>query len=128
MINNLDEAIAHAKEKTEELNAPADYYRNHDMPEYLPICIKRAKEEEQLVSWLEELKARREADKKGSWIGDTDYASAFGMYEAYKCSNCGYKISYRDLMRIHCNDIDKDQREYFCPHCGADMRKGGAEW
>ena len=65
MINSIDEAIAHAKEKAEELNAHADYYRNHNMPEYLPSCLGCAREHEQLAEWLTELQERREADR---WI------------------------------------------------------------
>ena len=65
MIDNLTEAIAHAKEKAEELNAHADYYKKHDMPEYLPSCLDCAKEHEQLAAWLTELQERREADR---WI------------------------------------------------------------
>ena len=63
MINNLTEAIAHAKEVAKEIRKA-----NEEMPtdcklsEELCEC---AKEHEQLADWLEELKARREADR---WI------------------------------------------------------------
>ena len=48
---------------------------------------------------------------KGKWIGDTDYESFQGSYEAYKCSNCGYSLHWRDY-----------SNEYnYCPNCGAQM-------
>lgn len=54
---------------------------------------------------------------QGEWIGDTDYESYQGCYEAYKCNKCGYGLHWRD----YCNsDVSKN----FCPNCGADMRKG----
>ena len=52
----------------------------------------------------------------GEWVGDTDYASAQGYYEAYKCSNCGYGIHWRDY------HLTKEYK--FCPECGARMRGG----
>lgn len=49
---------------------------------------------------------------QGEWIGDTDYESYQGYYEAYKCNRCGYGLHWRDYTN-----------EYkFCPNCGADMR------
>ena len=53
---------------------------------------------------------------QGEWIGDTDYESYQGNYEAYKCSICGYGLHWRDY-----------SNEYkFCPNCGAKM-KGDVE-
>ena len=57
---------------------------------------------------------------QGEWIGDTDYESYQGCYEAYKCNKCGYGLHWRDYYN---SDVSKN----FCPECGADMRKGGAE-
>ena len=64
MINSIDEAIAHAKEKAEELTIKSNelYEENY---EESSRCQECASEHEQLADWLEELKARREADR---WI------------------------------------------------------------
>lgn len=51
---------------------------------------------------------------QGEWIGDTDYESYQGYYEAYKCNRCGYGLHWRDY-----------SNEYkFCPNCGAKMKDG----
>lgn len=71
MIDNLTEAIAHAKEKARELNNTADNWKwlsdekGLDLPSDYEPCKKCASEHEQLASWLEELQERREADR---WI------------------------------------------------------------
>ena len=65
-----------------------------------------------------------EEKTKGEWIGDTDYESCQGMYERYKCSECGYGIGWREHNQLMCQDeIPEGYREYYCPHCGADMRE-----
>ena len=69
MTFDIDEAIQHFKEKAEELRKDADYL---DAPYGMDTsartdCLECAKEHEQLAEWLTELKARREADKKGEW-------------------------------------------------------------
>ena len=63
MINNLDEAIQHCKEKAEENRKKADEwyaggcsFAQAEGNEYLEC----AKEHEQLAEWLTELKAFRE--------------------------------------------------------------------
>ena len=63
MINNIDEAIQHCKEKAKENRKEADEWyaggcsfaqaEGND-------CLECAKDHEQLASWLEELKALRE--------------------------------------------------------------------
>ena len=50
----------------------------------------------------------------GEWIGDTDYESYQGNYEAYKCSKCGYGVHWRDIPNT-------------CPNCRAKMKGGGEE-
>lgn len=50
---------------------------------------------------------------QGEWIGDTDYESYQGSYEAYKCSKCGYGLHWRDYYSNKYN---------FCPNCGAKMK------
>ena len=51
----------------------------------------------------------------GEWIGDTDYESYQGNYEAYKCSVCGYGLHWRDYCTNEYN---------YCPNCGAKMKGG----
>lgn len=63
----MNEAIAHAREKAEELKKDADYF---DAPYGMDTSARTqrlecAKEHEQLASWLTELAERREADR---WI------------------------------------------------------------
>lgn len=48
------------------------------------------------------------------WITDTDYESYKGYFEAYKCSNCGYGIHWRDYY---------EYKYKYCPSCGAKMNK-----
>lgn len=67
MIDNLTEAISHAREVAEEKKKEADYL---DAPYGMDTsarteCLECAKDHEQLVSWLTELAERREADR---WI------------------------------------------------------------
>lgn len=67
MIDNLTEAIAHAKEAAKENREMAKkfaYGQNNR-----EACLDCAAEHDQLASWLEELKERREADK---WISVKD--------------------------------------------------------
>ena len=78
MINNLDEAISHTREKAKEiLKANEEMPTDCKLSEGLCEC---AKEHEQLAEWLEELKARREADR---WIPVTErLPEKKGWYEA----------------------------------------------
>ena len=58
----IDEAIAHAKEKAEEIRE--NIIDGENLEPYESYCIamteRRAEEHEQLAEWLEELKAYRE--------------------------------------------------------------------
>lgn len=69
MINNLNEAIAHAKEKAAELKEKAEYLKKPNLTfgaeQRAANCLECAKEHEQLADWLTELAERREAEK---WI------------------------------------------------------------
>ena len=66
MINNLDEAISHTREKAKELSDKAYAEYGKTMTEEQAYeCNECAREHEQLAEWLTELKARREADR---WI------------------------------------------------------------
>jgi len=67
MINNIDEAIAHCHEKAGALSKKMNctYYRQGSHKDDLKKIIEERNECLQLADWLEELKARREADR---WI------------------------------------------------------------
>lgn len=56
----IDEAIERAKKKAKEQRYYANFEHNGMMYQ---SCIKCAEEHEQLVEWLEELKAMRNLDK-----------------------------------------------------------------
>lgn len=64
MIDNLTEAIAHAKEKAKELREQAGFDTDNEryrMSESEKAdCIECASEHEQLAAWLTELKQYRE--------------------------------------------------------------------
>ena len=61
MINNLDEAISHTREKAKEiLKANEEMPTDCKLSEGLCEC---AKEHEQLAEWLEELKEYREGKR-----------------------------------------------------------------
>lgn len=59
----LDEAIQHCKERAEEKRKDYERADAYNLPS--DGCLKCAEEHDQLASWLEELKDRREADR---WI------------------------------------------------------------
>lgn len=75
MINDLTEAITHAKEKAKELNDTADNWKRLSdekglaLPSDYEPCKECAAEHDQLATWLTELEERREADR---WISVKD--------------------------------------------------------
>ena len=83
------------------------------MKEIIDECLKCVDDDNKDVQALRLAVKALEERPKGKWVGDTDYESFQGSYEAYKCSNCGYSLHWRDYYAD----------EYiFCPYCGADMR------
>ena len=56
----LDEAIKHYEEVVENHEKSCDYYKKHNMEEYVPSERKYIEEHRQLAEWLRELKAYRE--------------------------------------------------------------------
>lgn len=86
MIDNLTEAISHAREvakNQKEIASTIPVENEYDKRE-LAECLDCAEDHEQLASWLEELKERREADgwisvskrlpdKEGKCLVFTDY-------------------------------------------------------
>ena len=75
-----------------------EHYFSKDEEKALDLAIKALEERSQ-----------------GEWVGDTDYESYQGNYEAYKCNKCGYCLHWRDYYANKYN---------FCPNSGADMREG----
>ena len=59
----LEEAIKHCHEKAKELTEESTIELNEKFGNSRQDCLECAKEHEQLAEWLEELKARREAEK-----------------------------------------------------------------
>ena len=104
----LDEAIKHCEEKAKEQREKATAIARAKEPFYkYAECAECAKEHEQLAEWLKELKAYKERPQ-GEWqVTDIPESTLC------KCSICNF-----DLGAYSFN---------FCPNCGADMRKGGAE-
>ena len=77
MIDNLEEAIAHAKEvaenwKSQLVNCVSDEGRNK--------CLECAKDHELLAEWLTELQERREADRWNIIETEEDNPKAGGFY------------------------------------------------
>lgn len=68
MIDNLTEAISHAREVAKERNETANLTPT-EYGDYINSCRECAKEHEQRAEWLEELAERREADR---WIPVTE--------------------------------------------------------
>lgn len=65
----LEEAIQHCKDEAKELNIQS--YTTEGMSDKEKFdCLECAKDHEQLVSWLEELKERREEECPFTWGGD----------------------------------------------------------
>ena len=56
----IDEAIKHCEEVAELHGSRCEYYKEHDMNEYIPAPYKCAEEHRQLAEWLKELKMYRE--------------------------------------------------------------------
>lgn len=74
MIDNLTEAIAHAKKVAENVKYNANTFTESDLldencRQAKAECLECAAEHEQLAAWLEELAERREADR---WIPVTE--------------------------------------------------------
>ena len=93
----IDEAIAHAREKAEEMYLQGMLCHANPNDDELDGCIECAREHEQLAEWLEELKAYRE-------IGTVEgYKSAIKCYtEEYtiRKSNKQYNKAIDDLSNI----------------------------
>jgi len=99
----LDEAICHCEAEAKILESAG--------------CIECAGDHIQLAIWLKELRERRKNERpQGKWI---EYQEA-NLDTYYECSNCREPWTtiegtpWQNMMN-------------FCPNCGADMQKGGAE-
>lgn len=70
-------------------------------------CSKADEDIRNLLDELEALPSAQPERKKGKWVTyDGDWFKTM-----FKCSECGAMI-----------DIDEKDRNFFCYHCGADMR------
>ena len=68
MIKDIDDAIIRARDVASKKRKQAEEYSDnpYDFNSAVrEVCLECAEEHEQLVSWLEELKQRREVDK---WV------------------------------------------------------------
>lgn len=114
-MRTIDEVIKDCNEKAEEMKANAEQLALNGfqlLPKEEVIkagawCLQCSAEHEQLAEWLEELKARREADKQGEWK-----LVSMGLMYKYQCSVCGRTITTTPMFLA----------DYpFC-HCGAKMK------
>ena len=114
MIDNLKDAITHAREVAEKqrgyTKALGDKPITGAAKTYVESCLECASEHEQLAAWLTELKERREND-----TDCVEWETTVHGVLAYKvCSGC--KAEYL---------FDLTYGWKLCPKCGAHI-KGGA--
>ena len=100
MITNLDEAIAHAREKAEEQKKQGsiccDSLEDTIRAEK---CLECAAEHEQLAEWLTELKQRREADR---WIPVSErLPDEYGEYMITYRLMKGQEVVRKDIYNDH---------------------------
>lgn len=130
----IDEAIKHCEEVAIRERNDYSLCPTYDSCKVLKNgedrgCIKCAEEHEQLAEWLEDYKrllgeksyamgfqdgledGLNDIRPKGEWIIDGHHR---------RCKECG---EYFCMTDSEGNEIPSN----FCPNCGADMRKGGAE-
>ena len=105
----LDEAIRHCEEVVAKYEKQAFFSMSKEGKKYNCEC---AEEHKQLAEWLRELKERRDTVKRGKWeeIEDFDGDSHYG------CTACGAEF-YLEA------GTPSDNEYYYCPHCGADLRR-----
>lgn len=119
MIDNLDEIIANERESVKAWREMAEVFKNAKEPEAErrfteSKCLKNAEEDERLVELLEELKARREADrwipvseklpdKKGRCLVLTDYddVTMDSFVDGMFVCNLGNVTHWRPLPKSH---------------------------
>ena len=96
----LDEAIAHAEEKAEELKRDSQKH-NIWVAEQ---CIKCAEEHEQLAEWLKELKALKE--NKGDLISREALKEQFSNNCSHNCYYCELATWGKNRAYHKCGLID----------------------
>ena len=114
MIDNLKDAITHAREVAETQRRYTKAFGDKPVTgaakNYVNLCLECAAEHEQLAAWLEELQKRREKD-----TDCVEWETTVHGVLAYKvCSGC--KAEYL---------FDLTYGWKLCPKCGAKI-KGGA--
>ena len=128
MINNLQEAIVHAREKAEELKERAfsDFDSWTDEGKVLATnCLECAAEHEQLAAWLTELQKRRETEPIVYVV--TENSQGFTV-ETNDDRNIGLKKVSTTALIYAMQEItekywDKGLRVVFKYYCG-----NGDEW
>lgn len=108
MIDNLTEAISHAREVAEEIHKT-----NEEMPTDCKLSedlCKCASEHEQIAAWLTELQERREADKwipvsermpecNGNYLAITNYGTRIVHFSRDK--DRPYSIQFDTLEKVY---------------------------
>lgn len=94
MIDNLTEAIAHAKEKAKELRERADVFDGITSEADITECLECASEHEQLAVWLEELAERRESDRWNVIRTEADLPKESEYYYATMVGALGNTYTY----------------------------------
>lgn len=102
----LDEVIAHAREIAKNKRREVTY-NFPTLGEYFDECIKCAKEHEQLATWLEDLKRRREYDDELMGSGALNNAYKSGYNKAIDDFVCKLKNSLTNNYR-HFLKMDSD--------------------
>ena len=110
----LDEAIAHAREVAEEQRKACDLAWVWDNPDNIKKC---AEEHDQLVTWLEDLKRRREYDDELMGSGALKNAYKSGYNKAIDDFVIKYKFC--DNRSIQC------RKALNCADCIAEQLKAG---
>ena len=126
----LDEAIKHCEEKAKELRERADVFDGITSEADVIDCIECANEHEQLAEWLENYKRLLEEEPE-VYMTAKDY----NLYlEGYKQGRKDFGrpqgkwiCDYRTCKCSVCNFTTVIDTYNYCPNCGAEMQKGGAE-
>ena len=96
MIDNLKDAITHAREVAETQRRYTKAFGDKPVTgaakNYVNLCLECAAEHEQLAAWLEELVERREADR---WIPVSErLPNTLGVYNVTRKLNEGETIYF----------------------------------
>ena len=68
-----------------------------------------------VISKIEALPPIQPERKKGKWI-------SLVVRHGWVCSNCKKEDAYAFFLNEKNGKLDYEMQDFFCPHCGADMR------